>query len=50
MQTDVVSLGTDGLAMTGGTPHGLSPTARNCVENARFQETINTEARAKLFV
>ena len=45
-----MSLGTDGLAMTGGTPHGLSPTARSCVENARFQETINMEARAKLFV
>ena len=45
MHTDVVSLGTDGLAMTRGTPHGLLLTARSCVENARFQHTINMEAR-----
>ena len=31
-----VKIVSNGLALTAGTPHGLFPTARSCVENARF--------------
>ena len=40
MNTDVVSLGTDGLVMTGGTLHGLFLTAKICAENATVEVSL----------
>merc|ERR1739837_24299 len=45
MATDFVRIGSNGLALTAGTPHGLFLTAKSCVDNAAAVEPATAKTR-----